>query len=369
MDYVLPRYFDTRTWTNVHALDQCNSTFMDLKQISYELEYILAYNIKEPASDFNRYRRGVEELYLNTSVNISEILEHVECLDAQDEAMDVVGIYETMAELAVNVTRSDTFAEAYSYAIQIPPLFKVTEVSYAYENLGVIESNVQIKCNWLSKISNKIMVMAYVDHIFQEAENLVELPSNIRLLFKSMAPFFNNLNNEIRHNIKIFTGKAQDYLDQKITKSKLSQKFASTHFLMYKENVEDLTDDLQQVIKDYKKEITTGMDKLKDYYKTYLKLDLPVINYNNVYQLNLVKNAAQINDTILQNITNGLENNLEENMAALITETYQRLIQPFTDMETNLLDPVEDMLEQIKDLDESLMEYKLSNKMNTNFFM
>ena len=76
-----------------------------------------------------------------------------------------------------------------------------------------------------------------------------------------------------------------------------------------------------------------------------------------------------INDTALQNITNGLKNNLEDNMMALITETYTRLIQPFTEMKTTLLDPVDDILEQIDDLSELLMEYKVSTKMNTNFFM
>ena len=111
------------------------------------------------------------------------------------------------------------------------------------------------------------------------------------------------------------------------------------------------------------------MEKLKEIYKKELGFSVPVLNNYNVYQLNLVKNAIQINETILQNITKGLQNNLEENMAALITETYKRLKQPFTEMKTNLLDPVDDMLEQINDLDELLTEYKMSTKMNTHFFM
>ena len=96
---------------------------------------------------------------------------------------------------------------------------------------------------------------------------------------------------------------------------------------------------------------------------------VPMINNYNVYQLNLVTNATQINDSTLQNITNGLRSNLEGNLAALITETYKRLKQPFTEMKTNLLDPIDDIIEQINDLDKLLTDYRISTEMNTHFFM
>ena len=206
--------------------------------------------------------------------------------------------------------------------------------------------------------------------IEQEFEKLEELTSNTERPFSSLALFFKSLNNELSNKISIFTRKGKEYLDQKIAKSKLSQEFASINFLKYRENVGDITDDLPQFIKDYNEELTLGMEKLKEIYKKVLGFRVPVINNYNVYQLNLVKNATRmINDTILQNITNGLQNNLEENMVALITETYKRLMQPFIEMKTNVLDPVDDMLEQINDLGYLLMEYKMSTKMNTNFFM
>ena len=224
------------------------------------------------------------------------------------------------------------------------------------------------KCEWLKQMNQKMK--EETQRIEQEFEKLEELTSNTERLFSSLALFFKSLNNELSNEVSIFTRKGQEYLDQKITKSKLSQEFASTHFLKYRENVGDITDDLPQFIKDYNEELTLGMEKLKEIYKKVLGFRVPVINNYNVYQLNLVKNATRmINDTILQNITNGLQNNLEENMVALITETYKRLMQPFIEMKTNVLDPVDDMLEQINDLGYLLMEYKMSTKMNTNFFM
>ena len=259
--------------------------------------------------------------------------------------MEVFDIYETIAELAANMTSSDSIAEAYSYVIQIPPLLKMTNALFTNEKVREIDGNMTQKCEWLNQANEKISVD--YSGIGKEFDKLEELTSNTEHIFKSMALLFSTMNNELGNKIIIFTRKGKEYLDQKITKSKLSKEFASINFLKYRQIVGDITDDLQYLIKDYNEEITIGMEKVKEIYQKVLGFSVPVINNYNVYQLNLVRNATQINDTILQDITNGLQNNLKENMAALITETYKRLKQPFTEMKTNLLDPVHDILEQI----------------------
>ena len=304
---------------------------------------------------------------MNTSINVNGIEEHRRCSDALNEAKEVLDIYETIAELAVNMTRSDSITEAYSYVIQIPSLLKMTNLLFTNEKVREIDSNVTQKCQWLRQINEKISDEN--QRIEQEFEKLEELTSNTECLFRSMALLFKSLNNELSNKISMFTRKGKEYLDQKITKSKLSKEFASIHFLKYRQIVGDITDDLQELIKDYNEELTLGMEALKEIYKKVLGFNVPVINNYNVYQLNLVTNAIQINDTILQNITSELLNNRKENMAPLITETYKRLKQPFTEMKTNLLDPVHEILEQMNDLDELLTEYKMSTKMNTHFFM
>ena len=346
-------------------LSQCGSAFYELKQRSYSLQRTLGR--MKPPSSFNRYHQIVEELYLNTSISPSEIEEHRKCSDALDEAVGVFDVYQTIVELALNMTKSDTFTEAYSYAIQIPPLLKMTKLLFTDEKVKTIDRSVSRECDWLDRIhwttSNEY------SRLREDFGKLDELTSSTDRLFKTMVPLSHNLNNELSHKITIFTRKGQEYLDQRITKSKLSQEFASRLFLKYRENIADLTHELEEAIKEYDEEMSIGMEKLKDHYRKLFELSLPVINNYNVYKLNLVKNAAKINDTTLQNITNGLQNNLEDNMMDLITETYTRLIQPFTEMKISLLDPVDDVIEQINDLSEFLLEYKMSTKMNTNFFM
>ena len=261
-------------------LSQCSSAFHELKQRSYSLEHTLS-RVRLPLG-FNRYHPTVEEVYLNTSTNVSEMVEYRKCSDAVNEATEVYDIYQTIAELALNMTKSDTFTEAFLYAIQIPPLLKMTKLSFTDEKLRDIDRNVSQECEWL-RHRHSTTWGGYWDE-YEDFEKLKELTSNTDRLFKAMILLFNNLNNELRHKITIFTGKAQDYLDQRITKSKLSHEFASAHFLIYRENVADFTHDLEEIIQEYKKEMPVGMEKLKARYRKLFELSLPVINYYNVYQ-------------------------------------------------------------------------------------
>ena len=203
----------------------------------------------------------------------------------------------------------------------------------------------------------------------QEFAKSKELTDNTEVLFTLMTPLFNNLYNEIIRKINGFVEKGQEYLDERITKSELADEFASPLFWKSRENIAEFAQDLEDTIKDYNEEMTIGMEKLKNNYKHVLKIRPPVINGYKIYQLNLVKNATEINETIMRDIVNNLENNPEENIMALITETYKRLKLPFAEMKRNLLDSVDDMLEQISDLADLLSQYKTSTKMNTNFFM
>ena len=346
----------------MNVLEQCGPEFTKLKQ-NYRLDSAFS-PLKYRISKMNGYHHRIKELYSNTSIDVDTVEEHRECSDALNKTMEILHVYQKIAELALNFTKSNTFTEAYSYVIQIAPLYKMTKVSFTEEILSVINENVQQNCNWLASLRWELQ-----DRLIEEFDKLEEVTGNIRHLFKAMTSLFDSLNNELSHKISTFTGKGEDYVNKKINKSQLSQEFASTLFLKYRENVADFTHDLEEVIKEYHEELILGMEKLKEIYTKRLGFSYPVINNYNVYQLNLVKNATQINDTILQDIIEGLQNNLEENMAALITETYQRLMQPFTEMKTNLLDPIDDMLEKISVLGIFLAEYRMSTMMNTNFFM
>ena len=187
--------------TDVHDLDQCISALTNLKGNSNALKYYLRQT-KYTILSFNNYHQRVEELYLNTSTQINEIMEHVHCSDVLDEATRVLDLFERITELAVNMTKSDTFSKASSYGLQMLPLFKDTEMLFLDETLWTIDENVEQKCNWLNQNSGKIQDE---DNGFQEEfKTLEELSENSERLYESMALLFNNLNKELSKEISIF---------------------------------------------------------------------------------------------------------------------------------------------------------------------
>ena len=130
------------------------SAFTEFKQRYYWMARILS-EVTWSISSINRYHQRVEELYLNTSINVNAIEEHRRCSDALNETVDVFDIYETIAELAVNMTRSDSVAEAYSYVIQIPPLLKMTNALFTNEKVTEIDRNVTQNVNGCIKLMRK----------------------------------------------------------------------------------------------------------------------------------------------------------------------------------------------------------------------
>ena len=85
---------------------------------------------------------------------------------------------------------------------------------------------------------------------------------------------------------------------------------------------------------------------MKNIYQNLFKLKLPVINTYNVHQLPLVKTSNELNDTMMQDLVNSFETNLE-NINSLITETYQRVMNPIKDLDTTVGDAVDDIPRQI----------------------
>ena len=223
----------------MNELEQCGPEFTKLKQ-SYDLDFVFT-EVKGIISKLNGYHPRIKELYSNTSIDVNSVEEHRECSDALNKTMEILHVYQKIAELALNLTKSDTLNDAYSYVIQIGPLYKITKVSFTEEILWAINKNVLQNCNWLSSLRWELQ-----DRLIEEFDKLEEVTRNIHRLFKAMTPLFNSLNNELSHKISTFTGKGQDYLNQKINKSQLSQEFASTLFLKYRENVADFSHDLER---------------------------------------------------------------------------------------------------------------------------
>ena len=98
--------------------------------------------------------------------------------------------------------------------------------------------------------------------------------------------------------------------------------------------------------------------------KKVLKLKLPVLNFVTVNELELVKQAGEINDSSMHDLVHNLKENPED-IIELVKETYNRVMDPTE----SLIQPVNDVIKNIEPLAENLKKYKSSIEMSSEFFM
>ena len=87
-------------------------------------------------------------------------------------------------------------------------------------------------------------------------------------------------------------------------------------------------------------------------------------NFVTVNELELVKQAGEINDSSMHDLVHNLKENPED-ILELVKEMYNRVMDPTE----SLIQPVNDVVKKIEPLAESLKEYKTAIKLNTEFFM
>ena len=127
--------------------------------------------------------------------------------------------------------------------------------------------------------------------------------------------------------------------------------------------------DTQQRIKLYLTDMTVGQQKMNFAYKEIFNLKLPLLNNYNIHQLELVKAAANTNESVYEEIISSTDKDAEDKILAIVAETYERLIEPVVNLRTTLTDRVADVLPRIENLSRDLAQYEKSAQMNTEFFM
>ena len=159
----------------------------------------------------------------------------------------------------------------------------------------------------------------------------------------------------------------QRYLSGHLTKMELGKKLKSMEGsgdVLY-----HLKEDLLTLITEYSTKMTLAKDSLVQLYELYLNFDFPIINGQNVYELNLVERAAAINDPGMQEIVDNLESDVVQYLPELITQSYNGLIESMEQVTYGLIKPIEDVLGQLDELRNDLEIYQTSTRMDTDFFM
>ena len=285
------------SWNNVNHISECQPAFDDLVDNYHYLESPLRWMKTGNQLSMRKYRENIKILFENSTVNVSAMESHRKCMEIQDVALQKGDIMIEIVELVVNVTKSESLAEAYAYAVQIPPLYKMT-LTYEGDDLQEVETNVRETCAWLRELGEDLHGdSGEVEREFGDAKDQRDLAFR---QFQSLSDLYSKLYRDVTVKIKPTVDRAMDYLQGSVKKSDLSQEFQTPFFAKAIEDVSDINKQLVEVIKDYTEEMTIGKNKLEKAYKELFWLDLPVMNSYKIHQLQLVQRAAEINNSVIE---------------------------------------------------------------------
>ena len=355
------------SWANVIDKSECQHAFAEMQDqansplvdIDSYLRYVRTNLIQDK---FQSYHQSIETIFTNVTFNLSLVESHKKCLDLEMNLTEMDNVFIAITELGANLARATTYHEAYQYAVQIPALYK-KRIQYDPTQFDDIYNNAKTICNWLRKYgqetSNEVNKYA-IDFETVNDENDAAV-RQLELITKS----FNKLNDEVINKIEPTVKHGAEYFNKTITKVKLTKKFHTPFFTKAVLDLADTSANMVDITKDYSDDIKKGKDKLFTLYNKLFKLKLPILNSYNVYQLELVRAAELINETVMQDLVHNLKTEMDVQLPELVAETYDRLINPTEE----ITDSVDDLIARIDTLSENLKEYEASTKMNTEFFM
>ena len=355
-----------QSWARLNDPSKCNTVFKHMKGnitdghwIEYDMKYVRDNAIEKK---YANYYESIETVYGNTTFNVSGVDQHNECLAQEANYTFIDNLLILMFKLAVNVTNSDTYDEAYSYAVQIPPLYR-QRLNYDKTKFREQQYDLQETCGWMRRYADE--TSKATDKFRRDFEKVKDERDAAVRQINNLKSYFSTLYHYVMEKVKPTIDMGMGYINKNLTKVELAEEFVTPYFTKAVQDIADINADIMGVTKDYIEEMEKGRDKLVGTYSALFELKLPVVNYYIIHKLHMINAAAQIKDSRFQELTEGLKTNLKDNLEEMVKEIYNRLINPTI----NFTVPVLGIIEQIENLAADLKAYKKSATMSTKFFM
>ena len=312
-------------WTRITDRSECRLALEELKdQMDSHLDDIDAFLVyartRVMRDKFANYSDFLDYIFPNETFNASSVPLHGECLDLKQQVIEMDDIIFNITDLGWNVSLSTTYNEAYKYAVQIPLLYrrrKLYNESYIYD----VHDEVIAKCNWLMNWGEESKETG--EKALDDFEKIMDERDTALRHFESIGRLFNRLYNKVFNKILPAVTLGDYYLEGNVTKLTLSGAFDTIHFRKVVDELSDLSTDLSELSNTYANAMINGRDKFEDMYEKMLSLKLPILNLMTVNTLELVKHAAEINDSRMQDLVHNLKENPRD-IIELVKETYNR---------------------------------------------
>ena len=341
--------------------ESCSSMFSSFQQ-RYSLFLKFA-----PTRTIKTYEDIVKEIFMNGTFDYRSKENYNQCLKEEKKfpTQKHMDISKRVEDIALNMAQSEVISEALVYAQQIADNY--LDLRDTMLDCNDYISKINEYCYWFSDICQEEMNF-FAKAQTEMSEALGYTDKVIRWFYK-MGNHYDTLYKNYNENILPTLTKAEDYLMGNITKKKLHRLLEETTFTMGKEDLLDFNADLSEDIKYFIENVQYTKESMVKAYKQLVQLKIPILTPYNVYDLLMVQSVKDVNDARMQEILDSLKHDLDPGLTNLVKITFQRILDSVKEVKEGIIEPMEDLIEEIKALRKSLREYEESTIIDSNFFM
>ena len=317
------RHRSTFSWLNINDRQDCPAAFNDLKQYlnNWQELHLDLKKVKEwwaIEKEYATYKENIAAIFANSTVNVHQIENHNKCLSFEEEYTTLDRIVISMTEITVEIYDVNSYDEAYNSAKLLPPLYR-QRLEYNASKFQEMYDYINEVCWWINYDGDDIWEKT--EQAMAELTKAKDERNVARRYITVIQDYFSILYKSIFEDINPVVYLAQDYLKDIITKIDLADEFQNRTFTKNIETVAGINKELLDIARDYTSAMIKGREKLLCFYKVLLDLKLPILNSDNVQELELITKAKDLNDPLLQGLFNSLEDNLRGNILYLVEET------------------------------------------------
>ena len=356
-------YILNRIIESVGEISDCQQVFDEFKFVSryytrFSPAYITPINMTEL----------MEEKFPHARSNYSSNKQHQECLALETEVLTQIDGYverfKQVEEILMNLTTSEIQESLVLAEILLSHYKEIINIGQIYHSYW---SKLKEACSWVKSVvrHQNFVLWTWREVTHEDPASLlwdvvVTSLKKIRNAYSALQRYYVTISHP---DITIL----QSYLNGNLTKMELGKKLKSMEEsgdVLYQ-----LKEDLLTLITEYSTKMALAKDSLVQLYKIYLNFDFPIINGQNVYELELVERAAAISHSHIQEIVDNLKSDVAYYLPDLITQSYKGLIKSMEEVSYGLVKPIEDVLGRLAELRKDLEIYQTSTRMDTDFFM
>ena len=270
----------------------------------------------------------MKDVFVNSSLNYTVRINYQQCNNKIQDAKELFTPRIEIVELGANAVAVTNMEEALNDTSKILGLFsEFLKPRTQFEHMA---HEVNSICNqWINEFAiEDLEEAARIHRDFVDAKDLKEIAAQyLGELNRTITVMYDQFVN----NISPVVDTAQAYLQDNATKGNLAEAFNKLAFVRSVEVIDGINTDLLSVLKNYESSLRQSKDKLRKGYQNLLHLTLPILNNYNVYELEIVKAAAAIDDTEMQDLVRSLESDLET-LTRLVEVIYDRLSEPVKEL-------------------------------------